>query len=304
MGHVRSPLWIITLGTVACAGGCVGPGLLTDGSSVSVGTHSRGGLRNATRLPFRGEGYVIPRRWQERGRSYGTDELVELLVRSARRVNRAFRNSQLGVADLSLPAGGPTPQHRSHYSGRDVDLLFYSTNLAGKPLPPREMLHYDSLGMQTLPDSQPVGKECSTQSPPPDAKDRGPTLRKFDVARNWALVKALVTDYNVSVQWIFIGRPLARLILRHARALKEPGFIITRAAMVLHQPSDAQSHMDHMHVRIFCSVADRRQGCIDRGPPRWFKKNIKYLDAPLPPPSLPIDLALLPLGHMRLSGIL
>jgi penicillin-insensitive murein endopeptidase len=65
----------------------------------------------------------------------------------------------------------------------------------------------------------------------------------------------------------------------------------------MHQPSDAQTHMDHWHLRIFCSPSDRAQGCNDRGPARWLKKDLKYLDTPpLEDPPLNLALALRPLG--------
>ena len=37
---------------------------------------------------------------------------------------------------------------------------------------------------------------------------------------------------------------------------------------MLHQPTDAPPHGDHLHVRITCSLDDRLRGCLDWGP-RW-----------------------------------
>ena len=35
-----------------------------------------------------------------------------------------------------------------------------------------------------------------------------------------------------------------------------------------------------MHVRFYCDPGDRRLGCADRGPVRWWKKMWKYMQAP------------------------
>lgn len=252
------------------AGACVGPGLLTDGSSVSLGTHGRGALRGGVALPPRGEGFVVPPRWRDRRRSFGTDELAQLIVHTARQVRRAHPRTVLGVGDLSPRGGGPTPEHLSHHSGRDVDLFLYGTTLDGTPVEPVEMTSYDSAG-RSQPPPQPTGASDAgvTSGNPPQPQ-------RLDIAAMWTMIKTLVTHPDVQVQWVFIGRPIARLLLAHARRIREPQWLVERAVAVLHQPSDAQSHMDHLHVRIFCPPSDRPLGCIDRGPPRWLKKSIDY----------------------------
>ena len=278
--------------TLACAG-CVGPGLLTDGTTVSVGTHSRGALRHGVTLPASGDGYVIPQRWRDRKRSYGTAELVKLLVRAARRVHREHPGGTLGVADLSPVGGGSTPEHRSHHSGRDVDLIFYMTDHKGKPIAPRAMIHFDKKGYSVPAEPAAAGAVPEEPGQPaPVVKEK----KRLDVVRNWALVRALITDPKVPVQWVFVGRPIIRLLLNHARKIKEPEALITRASILLHQPGDSQNHMDHYHVRIYCSLADRRMGCIDRGPKRWFKKDLKYTDLPPRKVEVPPELANLKLN--------
>jgi len=136
---------------------------------------------------------------------------------------------------------------------------------------------------------------------PPPAPAPGPE-RKLDVVRTWFMIRSLITDPKVSVQWIFVGRPLSQLLLQHARRRNEPGYIIERAEAVMHQPSDAQNHMDHWHLRLFCAPSDRYQGCIDRGPARWLKKDLKYVDSPQPVAQLaPVDLRALAFPHLRLG---
>lgn len=278
--------------------GCIGARMLTDGTSVSTGTHASGVLRHGSQLPYVGEGYIIPPRWQQRQRNYGTDELVELLIRTSRQIKRISHKSLLGIADLSPRGGGPTLEHRSHYSGRDVDLIYYSTDPAGKPLPPIEMITFDRYGNSIPSDTKTLRLHAE--------KNLGPDVaspRRLDIARNWELVKTLMTDPLVSVQWIFVGRPIAQLLLQYAEKTNEPSYIIERAMAVMHQPSDAQKHMDHLHVRIFCSPSDRYLGCIDRGPRRWLKKDIKYFDSPEWLPKLPLSFNQFALRPIRLLGL-
>ena len=52
----------------------------------------------------------------------------------------------------------------------------------------------------------------------------------------------------------------------HAEEIGEPPELIARARRALHQPGDSARHDDHMHVRVYCSEADRAYGCVDMGP--------------------------------------
>jgi len=56
--------------------------------------------------------------------------------------------------------------------------------------------------------------------------------------------------------------------------------LVARASFIMKQPSDAEVHDDHMHVRLYCGPADRRLGCVDKGPVRWWKKMWKYMSVP------------------------
>src|SRR5262249_7532585 len=106
--------------------GCAGPGLLTDGTSISMGSFNHGALRRGARLPVRGPGYVVPALWATRGTQYGTDELVAAIERVAKRVAREWPGALLGLGDLSQKGGGDSVLHRSHENGRDADLIYYA----------------------------------------------------------------------------------------------------------------------------------------------------------------------------------
>src|SRR5262249_29992679 len=125
----------------------------------------------------------------------------------------------------------------------------------------------------------------------PDAVAAGP--RQIDVPRQWALVKALITDPLVEVQWLFVYEPLRQRLLAYAASIGEEQSLIDIAAATLRQPVGALPHDDHMHLRIYCPRSDRALGCEERGPLRWFAKPYKGagLDAVAIAAALPLPLA-------------
>ena len=106
-----------------------------------------------------------------------------------------------------------------------------------------------------------------------------PELR-FDLPRNWRFIRALLRDPEVEVQWIFVQRDLAARLIQQGAVEGDDPALLARAAQIVRQPSDSEPHDDHMHVRIYCGHDDRAQGCVDRGPVRWWKKRWKYMTAP------------------------
>jgi penicillin-insensitive murein endopeptidase len=215
--------------------------------SVSCGAVNRGALHGAALLPQVGVGYLTPEPWWSRGRRYGTVELVSLIVRVAATVDEQHPGGLLGVADLSAESGGKIPGHRSHQSGRDVDLVFYALDPAGSPFPPdQHMAYYARSG---------IGYYAHAPSFTRDIAER-----YFDLARNWALVRALLTDSESEVEHIFVSSRVRRWLLDYAQQLGEPDHLVMRAARVLRKPSGVDGHNDHMHVRVRCSADDEALG--------------------------------------------
>ncbi len=245
---------------------CAGENLWTDLTSISSGKTNRGRTRRPAKMPLEGEGYVVPERWRERGFQYGVDELVAAVERAARLVNEEAPGSTLGVADLSAMHGGRSRWHASHQSGRDVDLIFYTTNEDGEPQAPLgdDMLHFDGEGEPYLPRREEYNDEKWEE-------------RRFDTARNWLLIESLLSDPNIRLQWVFVSKQLKELLLTHARARGRPQWMIDYAAVVMNQPGDAPPHDDHFHVRMYCPRSDRFYGCRERGVVwRHEKKSFKY----------------------------
>ena len=224
--------------------GCAELGVVSDGTSISVGKASNGYLIDGARLPDHGEGFTTRDVWRARDNRYGTDELIDLIVGVARRMHRQVPGLQIVIADLSGGGGGERYAfHRSHQSGRDADFLYYLRDASGQPFEPDAMHVFD-----------------------PGGRARDGSGLTVDVPRTWLLVKELITAPEAPVQWIFIYEPLARRLLDHAARIGEPEALIARARKTLKQPGDSARHDDHMHVRVYCAPADRAYGCVDIGP--------------------------------------
>lgn len=222
----------------------VDPARRTAGS-IALGNTSRGGLVDPAMVPDAGEFHYILPEHLGRPTHYGTDELVKLILSAAEQVGTAFPDSRLPIGNLSVFDGGHISWSRSHNAGRDVDLGFFIRDKEGADLPLETLVHVRRNGAV--------------------AEIKGAT---FDVERNWAVVKALLTSDIAKVQWIFIYAPLERMLLAHATKLGEPQALIDKAATIMHQPGDSAPHDDHFHIRVFCTLDDRLEGCQNTGPRR------------------------------------
>src|SRR5437762_1199694 len=115
--------------------------------------------------------------------SYGTRETIDSLAQVFRSVRRRFpASAPARLSHVGAQDGGSLRPHRSHQSGRDADIgLFYR----GARIPPRG-----------------VARE-----------------RLMDPARNWALLKALVTETDV--QLILVDRRIQAVLRSYALAIGE-----------------------------------------------------------------------------------
>jgi penicillin-insensitive murein endopeptidase len=168
---------------------------------------------------------------------YGTDELIGLLHRSARSVYRRH-HTRLSVGDLSAAGGGPVGHHASHQSGRDADVGFYIANARGESVLLDDYVSFRRDGMPFV---------------------NGPY--RFDTARNWALLEAMLGDPAVTVEHIFVSNGLRSLLLHYARNHGADASIVARAESTLVQPPRGSPHTNHFHVRISCPSGDA--SCVD-----------------------------------------
>jgi penicillin-insensitive murein endopeptidase len=159
-------------------------------------------------------------------------------------MKKKSKDARLVIADLSQNAGGAAHLfHKSHQTGRDVDILYYVRDALGNAFEP-DAMHVFNRKLVAVDGS-------------------GITL---DVPRTWALVRELLTAREAYVQYIFMYAPIAEKLIDYAKAHDESETVIARAMKTLKQPGDSAPHNDHLHVRIYCPENDRVYGCVDIGP--------------------------------------
>ncbi len=197
----------------------------------------------AVELPERGPGF---QRYRPQGKNHwGRPRLVTALQRIAAEIEHEVPGAPLVIGDLAAQSGGRIPGHASHRSGRDVDLLFYAVTPSGAPIPSPGFVRYEADGLALV--------------------EPGAYVR-LDVEREWLLIKKLVTDPELGVQFLFVSRPLEALLSDYARARGEPAELVYQAQTVMLQPADSLPHDDHLHLRIACSPEEAPAGCSGGGP--------------------------------------
>ncbi len=217
--------------------------------SVSVGRPNRGRLLNGVLLE---ESDVVRfKNGSPENTRYGTAELVGMLERAAAHVAEALPGAKLTVGDLSGRRGGWLRPHRSHRSGRDADIAFYTLDEDDAPL------HLDTFVR--------FGRSGRGRG------TRGEGVR-FDADRSWELVASMLSDPAASVQYIFVARWLRSRLLEAGARRGAPPALLDKAAIALEQPRRGGRHDDHFHVRIYCPPDDLPR-CQDLPPWRpWLPR--------------------------------
>ncbi len=220
--------------------------------AASVGAPNNGHLVGAARL--RGSKSL---RQREGGHSWGLPQLVHLLNHAATQVARKHHGSQMLVGDLSGRTGGHLDHHNSHQTGRDADVGFFVTNSKGKPMTVKRFIPFDDAG---------------------NARDVQGV--RFDEARNWTMIEAMLKDDKASVHYLFITNALRGKLLAYAAKKHIAKELVERAASVMMSPNDADLHDDHVHVRIACPES-MREVCIEEATAR--EAPVAMGETPKPP---------------------
>ncbi|WP_437721346.1 penicillin-insensitive murein endopeptidase [Sorangium sp. So ce861] len=205
----------------------------------SVGHPNEGRLEGGVRLDTSRKDIRVVPAYAHADVRWGLPALVGMIERAARGVAKRFPGAVLEVGDLSRQRGGEVHRHNSHESGRDVDLGFYALDGRGKQVHAPYFVRFNA-------------RLASTNL----------AGARFDVPRNWLLVQHLLTDPRAHVSHIFISDPLRHALLAHAKRIGVSRALLVRAQLAMMQPTGAEPHDDHMHVRISCPSA-MRGSCIE-----------------------------------------
>jgi penicillin-insensitive murein endopeptidase len=154
------------------------------------------------------------------GAAWGTQETLTYLERALRKVHQEFADTpSLPLGDISVERGGPIAPHVSHQAGRDVDIAYFYKK---------------------------------------DARwYRRGNAENLDIPRNWAFVRALVSETDVDL--ILIDHSIQALLREHALSIGEdPAWVdgIFRGGSGLRPIiRHARGHATHIHVRFFNPIA-------------------------------------------------
>lgn len=179
--------------------------------TISVGFTDSGRLINGEKLECDESCEVVVPQY-----GYGTHEMVQAVLRAAQAVKAAYPNSApLRVNHIGRKDGGYLRPHKSHQSGRDVDLGFYYKN-----------------------DANPGGI-------------RGQRTKLIDLGRNWLMLKTLLTEADVQV--VLVDKAVQKVLYEYALEQGEDPlwldavFRSGKEARVQH----ARRHRDHFHARMY-----------------------------------------------------
>lgn len=193
--------------------------------SESVGEVASGSLVNGVPLPTH-PGFVV----RHRERTYMTAEAAEHLLRAFDNLRQGDDEPpRLQIGDASRARGGRLDSHRSHQSGRDVDIDYFYLRC-------RETCGHHRISPSDL-----------------------------DAERQWRLIEPWLREG--SVEYIFIDHALQEPLYEAARRagasraelsrwFQWPRASDQRYGTIRHVPS----HADHMHVRFVCAPHDT--GCV------------------------------------------
>lgn len=200
----------------------VGPGANVPPGGFSVGRPNRGRLVNGVQLP-QSDDYTIRRPELAWGSSKTIRLVVDVLAKFRRETG--FTGA-VPIGAISKQGGGRLRPHKSHQSGRDVDI-----------------------GLPRV-----VGLSARTR----------PTVEQIDWGATWQLLSAFAeTD---EVEYIFLERSRQDRLIRAARKMGATAVELDRMFQFRHGRGGrkglirhAKGHTIHFHIRFKC--ADEETGC-------------------------------------------
>lgn len=197
---------------------------IPESTSESVGLPYEGSLTDGVRAR-RHRGYVI----RNRNRAFGTHETVRWLAEGFDQVRRQHPAApRVRVHDISLRRGGTMAGHRSHQSGRDVDISFF------------------------------LRRGCTSEAGCPMVRSAPHDLR---IAPQWTLLEHWLKEGTLEA--VFIDYSLIKPLYERAKAngatrsqlarwFQYPRGRTVPVGIIRHY----RQHRDHMHVRFRCHDSD------------------------------------------------
>lgn len=198
----------------------------------SVGRPSDGRLVGASNLDpdgdNRGVGWVIS---ESRQATWATPETVQYLRRCMSQYRHNYPRTKadpIAIGDLSRRQGGPLPPHKSHQSGRDVDIGFILKNRSKNP---------------------------------EEGALRRATPATLDTEKQWFLTKCFLD--NPETQLILMEESIVSALKEYVEKLYKKRKHLQRRYLRFFPGGEAaviqgdEDHTSHMHVRFRCPKGDK-----------------------------------------------
>ncbi len=183
---------------------------------LALGTPNAGALVNGVPMP-KSDKWIV----QDPSCAWGTQETIDNIVRSIEKVVAEHPNTPpLAIGHISAKRGGHLSPHKSHQSGRDVDLGYY-------------------------------------HSPPKSVFVKG-NEQNLDLERTYALIKTIVTETETDL--VLVDTSIQRLLVRYAQTHGEDEAFIDHLFQVRDKHPrplvrHARGHANHLHVRFSSPIA-------------------------------------------------
>lgn len=200
-----------------------------DGAGVqsqSVGLPHDGSIEGAMPMPDGPGRRITADRWKTWGSEHTVRQLDKLFDKWAQEHSNW---PAVLVGNLSKREGGPLEPHKTHQSGRDVDLGY-------------------------------VANDGSSR----DGRWQQMNAKNLDCDKTWTLLQLFIDNSDVEV--VYMDRKIQRLLLRCSKRLvrqpkrqlrlwfeEAPG-AKRRQTLIRHVPG----HDDHFHVRFACAANEKR----------------------------------------------
>ena len=184
---------------------------------MSIGAASKGRLINGKPLPYN-------KNWINRlqSRQYGTPELIKGMTSAIKAFRKQYpKSARLITGDVSYKNGGPMLPHRSHQSGRDIDIGMFAKNN-------QQMNTFIIMSTSNL-----------------------------DIRKTWFFIEVLLE--HASIEYILVDYSIQELLYKYVRfelAASEEYldrvFQYPRRDKKTGIVRHARGHKNHLHVRFHC----------------------------------------------------
>ncbi len=183
---------------------------------LALGSPNAGALVNGIPMP-KSDKWIV----QDPSCAWGTQETIDSIVRSIEKVAADHAGTPpLAIGHISAKRGGHLSPHKSHQSGRDVDLGYY-------------------------------------HMPPKSVFVRG-TDHNLDLQRTYALIKTIVTE--TATDLVLVDTSIQRMLVKYALSHGEDEAFVDQLFQVQNKHArplvrHAHGHANHLHVRFSSPIA-------------------------------------------------